>query len=42
MEIMEGLRATQLDPRVLDALRRVVEKRGVRLEGSRQPVKLAS
>jgi HD-GYP domain-containing protein (c-di-GMP phosphodiesterase class II) len=42
LEIMESLRGSQLDPKVLDALHRVVEKRGVRLEGSRQPVKLAS
>jgi len=42
MEIMEGLRGGQVDPKVLDALRRVVEKKGVRLEGSRQAVKLAS
>jgi HD-GYP domain-containing protein (c-di-GMP phosphodiesterase class II) len=42
MEILEGLRGTQLDPSVLDALRRVVQKKGVKLEGSREPVKLAS
>jgi putative nucleotidyltransferase with HDIG domain len=42
MAVMESLRGAQLDPNVLDALRRVVEKRGVRLEGSRQLVKLAS
>jgi HD-GYP domain-containing protein (c-di-GMP phosphodiesterase class II) len=42
MEIMDKLRGAQLDPKVVDALRRVVEKKGVRLEGSRQPVKLAS
>lgn len=42
MEILENLRGTQLDPNVLDALRRVLQKKGVRLEGSRQPVKLAS
>ena len=29
------------DPKVLDALRRVVQKKGVKLEGSREPVKLA-
>lgn len=28
MEILEGLRGTQLDPRILDALRRVMEKKG--------------
>ena len=42
MAILEGLRNTQLDPKVLDALRRVVQKKGVKLEGSREPVKLAS
>lgn len=42
MAVMERLRGAQLDPDVVDALRRVVEKRGVRLEGQRQPVKLAS
>ncbi len=41
MEIMEKLRGTQLDPDVVDALRRVLEKKGVRLEGGRAPVKLA-
>ncbi|MBX5483559.1 MAG: HD domain-containing protein [Myxococcaceae bacterium] len=42
MEVMERLRGAQLDPEVLDALRRVVEKKGVRIEGQRKPVKLAS
>jgi HD-GYP domain-containing protein (c-di-GMP phosphodiesterase class II) len=42
MAIMEKLRGAQLDPDVVDALRRVVEKKGVRLEGGRHPVKLAS
>ncbi len=42
MEIMDKLRGTQLDPDVVDALRRVVEKRGIRIEGRSQPVKLAS
>ncbi len=42
MEIMEKLRGAQLDPAVVDALRRVVEKRGIRVEGRSQPVKLAS
>lgn len=38
--VMERLRGSQLDPEVLDALRRVVEKRQVRVEGD-GPVKLA-
>src|SRR5262249_48615949 len=42
LEIMESLRGGQIDPKVLDALRRVVEKKGVRLEGRREPAKLAS
>ncbi len=42
MEILERLRSSQLDPNVLDALARVVERKGVRLEGSRQPAKVAS
>ncbi len=42
MEILESLRGTQLDPKVLDALRRVVEKKRVHVEGQRSPVKLAS
>lgn len=42
MEVMEKLRGAQLDPDIVDALRRVVEKKGVRIEGQRQPVKLAS
>jgi HD-GYP domain-containing protein (c-di-GMP phosphodiesterase class II) len=41
LEIMEGLRGGQLDPKVLDALRRVVEKKGVKLE-ERRPAKMAS
>ena len=40
LAIMEKLRGTQLDPEVLDALRRVVEKKLVRVEGD-GPVKLA-
>ncbi len=40
MKIMERLRGAQLDPDVVDALRRVLEKKGVRLEGHRGPVKL--
>ncbi len=42
MEILESLRGTQLDPTVLDALRRVVDKKRVHVEGQRAPVKLAS
>ena len=42
MAVMEKLRGARLDPSVVDALRRVVEKKGVRLEGQRQLVKLAS
>jgi HD-GYP domain-containing protein (c-di-GMP phosphodiesterase class II) len=42
MSILDNLTGKQLDPRVVAALRRVLEKRGVRLEGHRQPVKLAS
>lgn len=42
MAVMEKLRGARLDPGVVDALRRVVEKKGVRLEGQRQLVKLAS
>jgi HD-GYP domain-containing protein (c-di-GMP phosphodiesterase class II) len=40
LAIMEKLRGTQLDPEVLDALRRVVEKKQIRVEGD-GPVKLA-
>ena len=32
IEILEGLRGKQLDPKVLDALRRVIDKRGVQVE----------
>ncbi|HVE84619.1 MAG TPA: HD domain-containing phosphohydrolase, partial [Myxococcales bacterium] len=42
MAVMDRLRGQRLDPRVVDALRHVVEKKGVRLEGQRIPVKLAS
>jgi HD-GYP domain-containing protein (c-di-GMP phosphodiesterase class II) len=42
MEIMDRLRGVQLDPDVVDALRRVLQKKGVRVEGRSQPVKLAS
>lgn len=41
-EIMEKLKGAQLDPKVCDALKRVLEKKGARLEGSKEPVKLAS
>ncbi len=41
LEIMENLRGTQLDPKVFDALRRVIEKKGVQLEGARDRQKLA-
>ncbi|MFZ5472055.1 MAG: HD domain-containing phosphohydrolase [Myxococcota bacterium] len=41
LEILEGLRGTQLDPQVLDALRRVVEKKCVPVEGGAETVKLA-
>ncbi len=40
MGILDNLTSKQLDPKVVAALRRVVEKKGVRLEGHRQPVKL--
>jgi HD-GYP domain-containing protein (c-di-GMP phosphodiesterase class II) len=40
LEIMERLRGSQLDPSVLDALRRVVQKKGVLVEGQRGPVRL--
>jgi HD-GYP domain-containing protein (c-di-GMP phosphodiesterase class II) len=42
MAILDRLSGAQLDPRVVDALRGVLQKRGVRVEGHRQPVKLAS
>ncbi|HSP81691.1 MAG TPA: HD domain-containing phosphohydrolase, partial [Myxococcaceae bacterium] len=42
MEIVENLSGRQLDPAVVAALRRVLEKKGVRVEGHRLPVKLAS
>ncbi len=41
MKIMDRLSGAQLDPDVVAALRRVLEKKGVRLEGHRGPVKLA-
>ncbi|RKG63046.1 HD domain-containing protein [Corallococcus sp. CA054B] len=42
MEILDNLSGAQLDPKVVLALRAVLAQRGVRLEGHRQPVKLAS
>jgi HD-GYP domain-containing protein (c-di-GMP phosphodiesterase class II) len=42
MEILDNLSGAQLDPKVVVALRQVLAKQGVRLEGHRQPVKLAS
>lgn len=42
MEILDNLSGAQLDPKVVLALRRVLAKQGVRLEGHRLPVKLAS
>lgn len=42
MAILDRLSGAQLDPQVVEALRRVLQKRGVRVEGHRQPVRLAS
>ncbi|HVG61345.1 MAG TPA: HD domain-containing phosphohydrolase, partial [Hyalangium sp.] len=42
MQILDKLSGAQLDPKVVVALRGVLQKKGVRLEGHRQPVKLAS
>jgi HD-GYP domain-containing protein (c-di-GMP phosphodiesterase class II) len=42
MEILDNLSGKQLDPNVVSALRRVLRQQGVRMEGHRQPVKLAS
>jgi HD-GYP domain-containing protein (c-di-GMP phosphodiesterase class II) len=42
MQILDKLSGAQLDPKVVAALRGVLQKKGVRLEGHRQPVKLAS
>ena len=42
LEILEGLRGKQLDPQVLDALRRVIDKRGVKVEGKATPEKLSA
>ncbi|AEI65516.1 HD domain-containing phosphohydrolase [Corallococcus macrosporus] len=42
MEILDNLSGAQLDPRVVQALKQVLAKQGVRLEGHRLPVKLAS
>jgi HD-GYP domain-containing protein (c-di-GMP phosphodiesterase class II) len=41
MEIVESLRGNQLDPKVVDALCRVIAKKGARLEGQLQPAKVA-
>lgn len=41
LEIVESLRGNQLDPKVVDALCRVIARKGVRLEGHPQPVKVA-
>jgi HD-GYP domain-containing protein (c-di-GMP phosphodiesterase class II) len=40
--ILDNLSGKQLDPDVVRALKRVLTERGVRLEGSSDPVKLAS
>ncbi|WP_224245414.1 HD domain-containing phosphohydrolase [Hyalangium gracile] len=42
MQILDKLSGAQLDPDVVKALRGVLQKKGLRLEGHRQPVKLAS
>jgi HD-GYP domain-containing protein (c-di-GMP phosphodiesterase class II) len=42
MQILDKLSGAQLDPKVVGALRGVLQKKGLRLEGHRQPVKLAS
>ncbi|QDE81822.1 HD domain-containing phosphohydrolase [Myxococcus xanthus] len=42
MEILDNLSGAQLDPKVVQALKQVLAKQGVRLEGHRLPVKLAS
>jgi putative nucleotidyltransferase with HDIG domain len=42
MDVLNSVRGARLDPSVVDALRRVLEKKGLRVEGHRQPVKLAS
>ena len=42
MQILDKLSGAQLDPQVVTALRGVLQKKGLRLEGHRQPVKLAS
>jgi HD-GYP domain-containing protein (c-di-GMP phosphodiesterase class II) len=41
MEIIEGLKGTQLDPKVVDALRRVVTKKTERIKAAPVPVKQA-
>jgi HD-GYP domain-containing protein (c-di-GMP phosphodiesterase class II) len=35
MEVLEGVKGARLDPDTVDALRRVLEKKGVRLEGQK-------
>jgi len=40
--ILDRLSGKQLDPDVVDALKRVLSERGLRVEGSSEPVKLAS
>lgn len=42
MGILDNLREKRLDPQVVDALRRVLQKKGLRVEGKSQPVRLAS
>jgi len=42
MEIIESLKGTQLDPKVVDALRRVIAKKRERIEAEPVPVKQAS
>jgi HD-GYP domain-containing protein (c-di-GMP phosphodiesterase class II) len=42
LEIIESLRGTQLDPKVVDALRRVMAKKRERIEAEPVPVKQAS
>ncbi len=39
-EILENLRGKRLDPAVVDALRRVLAKKGLPIEGKTQPVRL--
>ena len=42
MKILASLCGTRLDPAVVGALRKVLQKKGVQVEGHRQPLKLAS